>query len=348
MIKFPEAAEREWSAAAVSVETGPSVREKIQREVEVANTLERMRITHEAKQRLQQELAAADTPTLEMMTLTDFRTNPALAPVDLIEGVVKRDGLTVVLGPSGSGKTSVALQLGHSLLTGDDFLGQKVTETSAAIGILSYDMDAAMMFSWVSGWGNVAGDRISVVNAYRQGNPMAVPSMRAQIVDAWRAAGIQTIIVDSFSASFFGHDQNDAAATMAHYRDLKKFALTEVGAASLFVIAHSAPGSASKARGSTVHHDTADTIVTVEKLDTGYRKIAMAKYREIAGPAATEQMSPRIVGGPDPVTHLVDMEYGQMTLAGYDLPAGVHFSPLPTTNETPDPDAEDGETDDEG
>jgi hypothetical protein len=164
--------------------------------------------------------------------------------------------------------------------------------------------------------------------------------MRAQIVAAWKAMNVETVMIDSFSASFFAHDQNDAGLTMAHYRDLIKFALTEVGAKSLIVIVHSTEGSPHKARGSTVHHDVADTIVAVEGTGLDPRKVSMVKYRAARGQV---MMPPVIVTAPDDVTHLVSLDLGEMTLAGLHLPAGAAaaaFTDVPDTYETPDTDSE--------
>lgn len=182
---------------------------------------------------------------------------------------------------------------------------------------MSYDMDASMVYDWMNGFPNLDPHKVSVVNAYKRGNPLGVPAMRAQIAKAWRQIGVEVVVIDSFSASFFGQDQNDAAATMHHYRDMKLFALTEVGARALIVIAHSTEGSPGKARGSSVHHDVADSIVAVEGTGAQIRTVRMVKYRAARG---QHQMNPVMVGAPDSVTHLVDIDTGAMTMQGMALP----------------------------
>lgn len=338
MIQFPETAQREWQAAAAQAFTGATVREKIERDTRVANRVEDLRIQHEAKLLFQQELDADTTPTLEMMTLQDYLNNPASAPSDLIDGVMKRDGLTVVLGPSGSGKSTLALQMVHSLSTGTPWLGQNTATLSGAVGLLSYDMDASMLMDWTAGFPGVDPSKIFAVNAYKRGNPIGVPALRTQIAAAWKAANVEVVVLDSFSASFFGHDQNDAAATMAHYRDMKLFALTEVGAKSLIVIAHAAPGSPGRARGSTAHHDTADTIVSVTvDPDTKKRTVGMVKYRAARG---FEEMSPVIITKPDDATHMVSVDILEMNMKGLPvspaLTAALGFPPVPPNHEEPD------------
>lgn len=285
----------------------------------------------------QQELDSDQTPTLEMFDLSDYQNNPNFtAPVDLVDGVVKDNSLCIVLGPSGSGKSTLATQMVHSLHTGDDWMGQTAKPLSGSFGIISYDMDASMLAASLVKYPNMDMTKVKLVNAYKRGNPLGVPDMRRRIVDLWRSANVEVVIIDSFSASFFGQDQNDAAATQAYYRDMRLFALTEVGARSLIVIVHSTESNPFKARGSSVQHDVADSIVAVEEKPTGERHVRMVKYRAAPG---QHQMSPVVITAPDPATHLVDLDPGAMTLAGLQLPPGYAatlFADAPEANEAPD------------
>lgn len=337
MIQFPGAAAREWNSIAARVEKSVTVRRRIERDVAVANKVEEQWQKYEAKLKFDQELAALDTPPLEMMTLADYMSNPAAAPTDMIEGVMKENGVMVVLGPSGAGKSTLALQLVHSLLTGSPFLSQRVNQQiTGGVGIMSYDMDASMIHNWMSGWSGPGIDhtKISVVNAHKQGNPLTVPHQRSQIVDAWQQAKVEVVVIDSFSASFFGSDQNDAAATMNHYRELKKFALSEVGAKVLILVVHSSPGTAAKARGSTVHQDAPDTILGVVN-ENGTRTVKMNKYRTIAGSDITEMPETKLTN-PDPVTNLVKSDEAATM---FDK-TSENQAEFPETNEAPDTDVE--------
>ena len=347
VIQFPETAMAEWSIIADAANAEVELRLRIERDTLVERELEKQRIRHQATLRFQQELDEDMTPALEMGTLATYNATPAAAPVDMIDGVLKQDGLCILLGPAASGKSTIALQMLHSLSTGADWLGQPVKQIAGGVGILSYDMDAAMLYDWMSGFPNMDPAKVSIVNAHKRGNPLGVPSMRAQIAAAWRKMDVEVVVLDSFGASFFGQDQNDAASTTMHYRDLLKFALTEVGAKSLVVITHSVPGSPDKARGSTVHHDVADTIVAVAPDASGKRTIRMVKYRAALGQA---QMNPVVVTAPDSVTHLVDLDPGAMTLAGMSLPAGAvaaAFPDLPDAHEAPDTDTDSEMEDDD-
>lgn len=351
MIQFPETAATEWQIVADAANIALELRKRIERETKIESEVERLRVRHLATVQFQQELDADDTPELEMVTLTNYRAQPALAPSDLVEGVMRDNGLCIMMGPSGSGKSTLALQMIHCLLTGEDFLGQQVQQITGSAGVLSYDMDAALTLDWMSGFPGVDPNRVSVVNAYKRGNPLGVPAMRAQIVAAWRAMKVEVVVLDSFSASFFGQDQNDQASTMAHYRDMLKFALTEVGARTLIVVSHSTTGSPYKIRGSTVHHDVADSIIAVvEDVKTGTREVRMVKYRQRhTGSGMSHQMNPVIIGAPDDVTHLVGLDVGSMTLAGLTLPptaAAAAFTALPDPAQAPDTDSDDEGDDD--
>lgn len=338
MIQFPETAQSEWNIVAEAANAEQRIKEKIEHDTLVERKVVELRQRHEASLIFQQELDADATPALEMMTLANYSSNPAAAPADMIEGVVKANGLTLMLGPSGSGKSTLGLQALYCLMTGEDFLGQTTKPIMGGVGILSYDMDASLMLDWMSGFPNIDQSKVSVVNAHKRGNPLGVPALRAQIAAAWQQLGTEVIMIDSFSASFFGSDQNDAAATQHHYRDLTKFALTECGAKAVIVIVHSTDSSPTKARGSTVHHDVADSIVSVWSPNgpMGSRHMDMTKYRAALG---QHQMKPAVLTAPDAVTHLVDLDLGAMSLAGMQLPTGAAaaaFTSLPDIHEAPD------------
>lgn len=349
MIRFPETAEKEWETVASVARASDELRRKIEHDTLVERKVEELRQRHEANLIFQQELDADQTPSLEMTTLTNYQANPAAAPVDLIDGVLRQDGLCIMLGPSGSGKSTLALQMLHSLLTGDDWLGRQVQTLNGGVGIVSYDMDSSMVLDWMSGYPNVDPDSVSVVNAFKRGNPLGVPAFRSQIVAAWKAMKCEIVVIDSFSASYFGQDQNDAAATMHHYRDLKLFALTEVGAKAVIVIAHSTESSPTKARGSSVHHDVADSIVSVTVNKAQQRKVDMVKYR---APRGHHQMTPVYITAPDDVTHLVTVDTGAMSMEGLPIPASLaasqQFPDMPDAHEAPDTERDEEDTSDEG
>ncbi len=353
MIQFPETAAVEWKIIADAAAATTNLRQRLERDTLVERAVESLRIKHEANLLFQNELDADLTPVLEMSTLSSFKANPAAAPADLIEGVLKDKSLCIMMGPSGSGKSTLALQVTHCLMSGTPFLGQPVQQISGSVGVLSYDMDGSLTMDWMSGFPNVDPDKVSVVNAHKRGNPLGVAALRAQIATAWRGMGVEVVVLDSFGASFFAHDQNDAATTMAHYRDMMLFALTEVGAKTLIVIAHSTEGSPNKARGSSVHHDVADSIVSVvADSQTQKRTVRMVKYRQhrLNTGTMSTQMTPVVIGAPDDVTHLVDLDLGAMTLAGLPLPAGSAaeaFTALPEPTETPDTESDEREEDED-
>jgi KaiC/GvpD/RAD55 family RecA-like ATPase len=328
MIQFPTEVWSEWELVASEAHAEDDLKKRIAREQHIEVEVEKLKINHEAKQLFNQELEADTTPALEMTTLSNYKTTPSAVPTDLIEGVLKSEGLCLVIGPSGSGKSTMAWSMLHSMMSGTPWLGQTVNQSVGAVGIVSYDMDANLVLDLMSGFPNIDPDKVSVVNAHKRGNPLALPQMRTQIAKAWLALGVEVMVVDSFSASFFGHDQNDAASTMEHYRMLLSFS-RQCGAKSLIVIVHSTESNPLKIRGSSVHHDVADSILSVSGTQQDPRKLRMVKYRAAHG---QYQMNPVITTKPDDVTHLIDLDYGAMALDGMTLPQGVSaqaFPPLP-------------------
>ena len=322
MVQFPETASREWRNAAYTAHARTRTRQRIERDTQVERAVERLRTNHEAKIKFQQELDAEQTPALVEGTLHDLLTTQAMTPpADLIEGMVKDTGVCLVLGPASSGKSTMAMQMLHSLTTGQNFLAQPAQKVAGDFGVLSYDMDYRMFGSILGAYPGIDAKRVSMVQAYNMGNPLNVPDFRRELASRWRKRGVEVVVVDSFSASFAGHNQNDAAEAMAHYRDLKTFALTEVGARVLVVIVHSTDNNPHRARGSTVHHDIADSIVGVSiEPKSGQRQLKMVKYRAAPGQNAAPTV---ITTAPDAVTHLVSLDSSAMTLAGIPLPPSV-------------------------
>ena len=354
MIQFPETARIEWEVVADAANIEKELRKRIAKDTQVEVELGKIRVRHEAKILLQQELDEGQTPDLEMGTLATYNNTPGAEPSDLIHGVLKANGLCIFTGPAGSGKSTSAFQMLHSLMTGDDWLGQPVEQIKGGVGVVSYDMDASLVYDWMSGFPNIDPHQVSVVNAYKRGNPLNVPEMREKIVQAWRAMDVEVVMIDSFSASFFGLNQNDIAEVQSHYRDLIKFALTEVGAKGMIVIAHSTPGSPEKIRGASTHHDVTDSIVAQYPVNgtSGPRAVRMVKYRQHRDPSGTmtSQMSPVVITEPDDVTHLVRLDLGGMTMAGMPLSseAAIHaFPDLPEASEAPDTDSDSGEESDD-
>lgn len=356
VVQFPEAAAREWHVAERKVQASKEYRANVQRRTLIEREVEKMLIREEAKAIFTEIQDADAIPELEIMTLNEYKKDPGAQPEDLIKGVVADNGLLLVIGPSRAGKTTLALQLVHSLVTGEDWIGQEVNQKNRVrkgVGFLSYDMDGRRALNWVEGMPGLDGDSFSMVNAYKTADPLSVTKHRKRIVEDWKQREVDVVVVDSFSASFFGGDQNDAAATMTHYRNLKNFALNEVGARLLIVVAHSTDSNPEKVRGSTVHTDTADNHIVVYPNDKGERVVMSGKYRTLHGAGATPQMTPVIITEPDPVTNLVEVDIPATSLEGLPIPARMRdradrlFPKQPEPNETAEPD-DMGPLDEEG
>lgn len=311
MIEFPRdlqdriddavKAERERHEA----ESAKEFREKVERE------LDRLRVREAAQDAWNTEKAERDTPELQIGDAEEMEEYAEPDQPDLIAGVLKDHGTALFIGKSGSGKTTLALQAAHCLLTGTPFLeaghrpGQEVQKIEGRVGVISHDMPLGLLLNWIKAYPESDRSRYRVVNAHARGYPLNVPLMRQKIVKDFRDKAVEVIVVDSFAASFPGDNQNDNDQVLKHYLDLQKFALTEVGARALIVIAHAGKGSQESARGASAHHDVADTVMAVtmdeEKPDKP-RYLTMSKYRAGMG---EYEMVPGTVTEPDDFTHLV-------------------------------------------
>lgn len=333
-IQFPETAWVEWQTIAEAADAAVEVRKRIQRGTKVEDEVEKLKVRHEATTIFEQELEGADTPPVVIQTMADYLATNTPVLHDYIEGVVKENGVCVMLGPSSSGKSTLAVQVIHSLITGDDWLGQKVNKIAGNVALMSYDQSVAIPINWMSQMG-IPFDRVLPIDLYGRGNPLLVPRERQRLVAGFKDANVEVVVLDSFSAAFSG-DQNDTGLTMGWYKEAKKFAFVEVGAKALIVVLHSTAAMPRKPRGSTAHIDVCDSMVSVVRGQTNERTVSMEKYRAGLGQV---EMSPVVTTAPDSVTHLVDLDLGAMTLAGLTPPpsaiAGA-FPDLPQGDEAPD------------
>jgi len=311
MIEFSE-------ATAVLIATAiKTEREQYEAEVkakfdrEVAEELHRKRVREAAAVKWAEEQALATTPELIMGLLGELDVNQDVP--DLIDGVVKQ-GTTVFVGYSGSGKTRLALQVGYCLLSGTRFLdamhrpGQHVQQLGpeAKIGVLSYDMSLPLLANWINAFPeHDAPNRWMIVDAFTRGQPLLVPVMRAQMAKTMREANVEFVIVDSATASFPGDSENDATQVLNHYLDLQRFALNEVGAKGLLVIAHAGKASSTAIRGSSAAPGAVDSIMSVsfnEEDPLKIRRVASVKYREAIGQSA---MAPGELTAPEADSGLI-------------------------------------------
>lgn len=128
-------------------------------EAAIQATLERFRITQEARRRLHAEEHPLVLP--QLVTLRDRLTQPRLEIRWRIDGWLPVDARVMLSAQFKAGKTTAVGNLLRSLVDGDPWLGvASVTPISGAIVLLDTEMAQTQLDDWHREQGIRAGDRI--------------------------------------------------------------------------------------------------------------------------------------------------------------------------------------------
>lgn len=229
----------------------------------IAREMHRLFIRHEAKERFHSALAAreAGEADLDVATLNEILARPPEAPYR-VQGLIPSDASTLVVAQRKTGKTVLLLNLAHSLLTGEPFLGRfEVLPVAGTVALLNYEVSAPQVARWAAQVG-VPEDRLILVNLRGGPNPLGSPTRRARLASRLRTHDVETVMLDPFANAFTGANDNDAVEVRRFLSLLDVFARTEVGARDLVLSTH-AGWNGERTRGSSAQEDWADSIITM-------------------------------------------------------------------------------------
>lgn len=229
---------------------------------------------------LAEQAAANPAPPFDAGTVGEILDRPAPPPMR-IEGLAPSEGGLLVTAARKAGKTTFELNLAHSLITGQDFLGRfGVRPIDGDIAILNYEVSGDTLARWADEHG-VDRDRCYLVNLRGRRNPLANPDDRRRLADELRARGTEALIVDPFGRAFTGKNQNDPGEVGAWLVDLDLFARGEVGATEVVLSAH-AGWNGERTRGSSALEDWADSIVWITRdQDDDSQRFMRAEGRDV-------------------------------------------------------------------
>ncbi|WP_196772158.1 AAA family ATPase [Mycobacterium colombiense] len=249
-----------------------------ERERAVIAELDRLRVREEARKRLAAEKAGPALP-FEWGLLDDFKD--CAEPPYRIEGLLPAGGGMVVVAQRKTGKTTLVLNLAHSLITGDPFLGMFTTKFAAGrVAIVNYEVSGPQVARWAKQM-DIPGDRLLLVNLRGRRNPLLHKEDRDQLAEKLREHNVETLIVDPFGRAYTGTSQNDSAEVGAWLTDLDVFARSEVGANEVILTVH-AGWNGERARGSSAIEDWADSIVTMTFGDDQKSRYLRAMGRDVS------------------------------------------------------------------
>lgn len=222
----------------------------------------RTKAREEARRRLAAERAAAEPP-MDVGTLGEVLSRPETPP-DRVQGLIPSDGSTLITAQRKTGKTTFVLNLGRSLLTGEEFLGRfPVIPITGTVALLNFEVSAATMARWADEVG-IDHDRLTLVNLRGRRNPFVTDEDRAELARMLRARSTEVVIVDTFARAFTGKSQNDVGEVIPFLVGLDEFVRTDVGASDLILTTH-AGWNGERTRGSTGLEDWPDSIIRLTR-----------------------------------------------------------------------------------
>lgn len=220
-------------------------------------------------------------PPPVMGTLAELLKLPE-DPPERVAGLMPWGASTAVIAARKTGKTTMGVNLAHSLITGDLFLGQfSVQPVTGRVGFLNYEMSPVQFRDWALKRG-VDRDRLFVVNLRGRTNPLRSRDGRAELADVLRTQEVESLIVDPFGRAYTGQSQNDPGEVYAWLADLDMFAREEVGATDLTLMVH-AGWEGEHARGASSLEDWPDALIYLTRDKRPNRFGQRARYLSADG-----------------------------------------------------------------
>lgn len=246
-------------------------------EAKVQQRVENLLVDTEARQRVQL-LHRPEMPEWDAGTLAQQLAKPA-PPKDRVEGLIPWEASTEAVAMRKTGKTTFGINLGHSLITGEPFLGRfPVVPVQGRVGFLNYEVSGFQLAKWAELRG-IPQDRFFQVNLRGTPNPFRDPHWLEDLGKRLSNQDVETLIVDPFGRAFTGDNQNDAGQVQAWLVQLDEFARGTVGAKDVVLTVH-AGWEGKHARGSSALEDWPDALVYLTR-DKADRRWIEADGRDV-------------------------------------------------------------------
>lgn len=230
----------------------------------VQRALRRMRINEEARSRYSAEkrIGNAEADIASPREILERSSEPLYR----IDGLLPAGGAMVVAAQRKTGKTTFVLNLAHSLITGERFLGVHAVEPiNGYVALMNYEVSARQMAVWASQVG-ICSERLILINLRGVRNPLLDEEGSDELANKLAGFDIATLIVDPFAQAYGGSSQNDAAEVSRFLARLDHFARAKLGVDEVILTAH-AGWKAERSRGSSALEDWPDSIVTMTRGD---------------------------------------------------------------------------------
>lgn len=238
--------------------------------VAITQELRNLRVRRKAKELDDAERRPLAEP-FDAGTLAEIMKRPAPPPAR-IECIVPWNAATLLVAQRKAGKTTLGLNMAHSLITGEPFLGSfEVQPVTGRVAFLNFEVSGHQIAGWAHKRG-LPDDRLFLVNLRGRPNPFRDPQELATLAALLRSQEVETIIVDPFGRAYSGDSQNDNGEVGRWLLALDEFARSGVGAKDIVLAVHSG-WNPERSRGASALEDWPDSIVTLtrdEKSDLRY------------------------------------------------------------------------------
>lgn len=227
----------------------------------VQHELLRMEVREEAGQRYRAAQEPEDSEPLVRLVSEVLEAEPEKQP--RIERVLPWDSTLWLSAQRKTGKTTLLVNMAHSLLTGEKFLGECAVvplEPHERVGMLNFEVTPAKAAAMFSRRG-VAPDRVVQVDLRGRANPFHNAKQLRALGEQLKALNVRSLFIDTFSHAFTGDSQNDATQVRAWIRQVNQWARLVVGATDLIVTDHAGWSDNARASGSSAKEADADHIM---------------------------------------------------------------------------------------
>jgi hypothetical protein len=243
----------------------------------VADELNRLRVREEAKRRLAAE-DDLDIAAFQAQLLCDV---PLFSEQSFrIQGLLPESASMAINAQHKTGKTTFTMNLAHSLITGERFLGEfRVNPVTGKVAILNFEMSGPHLGYWARQVG-IAEDRLLLVNLRGQRNPFAHPDDLKRLAEALKGHEAESLIVDPFGSAYPGTNQDNSGEVRGWLDDLSRWARTTAGVTDLILTVHSG-WNQERARGASALGDWPDSILYLIRADGSEDRYLRATGRDV-------------------------------------------------------------------
>ena len=245
----------------------------------VCDKVRKLREDHEAKRRFAIE-KAGDAPSFEARLLADI---PLFSPEESfrVQELLPSDASMVINAQHKAGKTTFTLNLAHSLITGEKFLGNfRVHPVDGKVAILNYEVGDEQLGYWARRIG-IPENQFVQVGLRGRRNPFAHPDDLDRLAEVLKAQQVESLIVDPFGQAYPGTNQDSSGEVGAWLSDLNRWARGSVGVCDLIMNVH-AGWNQERARGTSALGDWPDSILYLTRADGTDDRYLRATGRDVS------------------------------------------------------------------